>query len=196
MIKISPKRIRGHWDDGYALDFHTVRSDYVGDDEYGHPQFNTTRTPIGELLYRLKYSRDESVIEAIVTTAGGFVREKLWSIDLVTPVPPSRARSFQPVVALARRLAEDLKVAFCGGCVVKVRDIPELKNIFDFDERTRLLNGAFQVDRSKVEGKRILLFDDLYRAGATIDAVSSELRKSGKAVGIQALTLTMTRRRR
>jgi len=196
MIKIAPRKIKGNWDDGYALDFHTVTSDYVGDDEYGHPQYATTRTDMGELLYRLKYKRDTSVIDPIVTTAGNFVRAKPWQIDLLIPVPASRPRTFQPVVGLAKRLAEDLKVAFCGGCVAKVRDIPELKNIFDFAERTKLLNGAFQVDHAKVEGKHVLLFDDLYRSGATLNAVSSELRKSGKAASICALALTMTRRYR
>jgi predicted amidophosphoribosyltransferase len=127
MIKIAPRQIKGNWDDGYALDFHTVTSDYVGDDEYGHPQYATTRTDMGELLYRLKYKRDTSVIDPIVTTAGNFVRAKPWQIDLLIPVPASRPRTFQPVVALAKRLAEDLKVAFCGACVAKVRDIPELK---------------------------------------------------------------------
>lgn len=196
MIKISPNKIKGKWDDGYALDFHTVSSDYVGDDEYGRPQFATTRTAMGELLYRLKYGGDESIIEVIVTTASNFVRAKSWPIDLVIPVPASRSRTFQPVVALAKRLADDLKIAFCGGCVAKIKDIPELKDIFDFNKRAKLLSSAFQVDRSKVEGKHLLLFDDLYRSGATMNAVSSELRKSGKAARIYVLTLTMTRRYR
>jgi competence protein ComFC len=196
MIKISPKKIKGEWVDGYALDFHTAGSVYIGDDEYGHPQFDTTRTSIGELLYRLKYGGDESVIEPIVTTAGNFVRSRSWPIDLIIPVPASRSRPFQPVVALAKRLAEELKVAFCGGCVAKVKEIPELKNIFDFNERTKLLGSAFQVNHPKVKGKHVLLFDDLCRSGATINAVSSELKKLGKVASIYALTLTMTRRRR
>jgi len=196
MIKISPKKIKGKWDDGYALDFHTVSSDYVGDDEYGHPQFATTRTAIGELLYQLKYGQDRSAIEAIVTTIGNFVREKSWPIDLVIPVPASCYRPFQPVVALAKRLADNLNVTFCGGCVAKVKDIPELKNIFDFNKRTKLLSGIFQVDGPKIEGKHVLLFDDLYRSGATMNAVSSELKKSGNPARIYALTLTMTRRHR
>ena len=196
MIKIAPRRIKGTWNDGYALDFHTVSSQYLGDDEYGHPQYVTTRSGIGELLYRVKYKRDRSVIDPIVTTAANFVRGKSWPIDLVIPVPASRPRAFQPVVALAKGLAEDIKVGFCGGCVAKVKDIPELKNIFDFGERTKLLGNAFQVDRSKVEGKHVLLFDDLYRSGATLNAVSSELKKSGKAASIYVLALTMTRRYR
>jgi len=196
MIKISPRKIKGNWDNGYALDFHTVSSGYIGDDEYGHPQFETKRTAIGELLYQLKYGQDKSVIESIVTTTGNFVREKSWPIDLVIPVPASRYRSFQPVFALAKRLANNLNVTFCGGCVAKVKNIPELKGVFDFDERAKLLSGAFQVDRTNVKGKRILLFDDLYRSGATMNEVSSKLKDLGKAACIYVLVLTMTRRLR
>jgi len=117
MIKISPKSIKGQWDIGYALDFHTVKSDYIGDDEYGHPQFATSRTAIGELLYQLKYGKDKSVMEAIVSTAAGFVRCKSWPVDLVVPVPPSRYRRYQPVMAIAGQLAKALNIVFCGGCV-------------------------------------------------------------------------------
>ena len=194
MINISPMTITGQWNEGYALDFHTVRSDYVGDDEYGHPRFDTKRTPMGDLLYRLKYGNDRSVIEDIVTTVESFVRWKSWPLDLVIPVPPSRNRAFQPVVTLAKRLADALKVAYCGRCVTKVKDIPELKNIFDFDERTSLLTSAFRVDRPMIEGKHVLLFDDLYRSGATMNAVSSELRNPGKVASVFTLVLTMTRR--
>lgn len=196
MIEISTKKLRGQWDEGYALDFHTLSSTYVGDDEYGHPQFVTTRSAIGELLYRLKYGQDQSVVEAIVTTTRSFLQARSWPMDLIIPVPPSRYRKFQPVVALAQRLAEVLNVAFGGGCVAKVRNIPELKNVFDFDKRTQLLTSAFQVDRSLVAGKCVLLFDDLYRSGATMNAVSSELKRSGKAARVYALALTMTRRHR
>jgi len=196
MIKISPRRLKGPWDDGYALDFHTVSSIYVGDDEYGHPQFDTTRSAIGELLYRLKYGEDQSVIEAIATTACAFVTSKAWPIEIVVPIPASRYRRFQPVVAVAARMAQVLDVPFGDACVAKVRNIPELKNVFDFGKRAELLANAFQVGCPDVEGRRVMLFDDLYRSGATMNAVSSELKKSGKARGLYALALTMTRRYR
>jgi len=196
MVKISPKRLQGQWDEGFALDFHTISSTYVGDDEYGHPQFDTVRSAIGELLYQLKYGNDQSVMEAITATASSFVRSKSWCIDVVIPVPASRYRSFQPVVGLAKQLAEDLGVAFGGGHVVKTRNIPELKNVFDFDARAKLLADAFQVDRTKVEARHVLLFDDLYRSGATMNAVSHVLKASGKAAKVYVLALTMTRKHR
>jgi competence protein ComFC len=90
MAEIHPKGIRGNWKEGFSLDFHTLRSEYIGDDEYGHPQFETTRSEIGELLYRLKYKKDKSVLDEIVTTATEFIKLKNWALDLVVAVPPSR----------------------------------------------------------------------------------------------------------
>lgn len=192
MVKTSPKEIRGQWDAGYALDFHTVSSDFIGYDEYGHPKFDTKYTEVGELLYRLKSKKDKSVVEDIVKVVADFVWTKRWSIDLIISVPPSSARSFQPVIVLAKSLAEVLEVKYCSDCVKKIKDTPQLKNVFDAQERRKLLIGSFQSDRSKVQGKRVRLFDDLYRSGATMNEVASSLQKAG-ARNIYTLALTMTR---
>ena len=86
MVNINTKRIQGNWREGYALDYHTLRSEFLGYDGAGHPQFNTTRSEIGELLYRLKYRSDRSVTNAIVETAVQFIRS--WGIeaDVIIPV--------------------------------------------------------------------------------------------------------------
>jgi predicted amidophosphoribosyltransferase len=194
MITTSPKKISGRWDGGYALDYHTVSSNLIGHDEFGHPQFDTTRTEMGELLYRLKFGNDQSVIRDIVATAADFVRsKKTWSIDLVIAVPPSSTRNYQPVIVLAEKLAKSLGVEYCKDCVKKIKSTPQLKNVFGAEERKKLLAGVFQADRSRIQGKSILLFDDLFRSGATMNEVASLLKKSGRAKHIYAFALTRTR---
>jgi len=117
----------------------------------------------------------------------------LPKVDLIIPVPPSTPRPEQPVILLARAIGERLRVPVCEGCVAKVRDTPQLKNVFDFDERSRLLDGAFEVDLSMAKGKIVLLFDDLYRSGATLNAITTLLYDQGGAKDVLALTLTRTR---
>jgi len=73
MVEIHPKRIRGDWAEGFVLDDHTLRSEFIGHDEYGHPQFDTIRSETGELLYKLKYKKDKSVIGDIISTASEFI---------------------------------------------------------------------------------------------------------------------------
>jgi predicted amidophosphoribosyltransferase len=77
--------------------------------------------------------------------------------------------------------------------VTRVRDVPELKNIYDYNERARLLADPHQVDKAQVQGRKVLLFDDLYRSGATMNAISAALYDSGAAADVFALTITKTR---
>jgi competence protein ComFC len=63
MANFQPRQLFGKWKAGYALDVHTLSSVPIGSDEFGHMQFETTRSEIGELLYRLKYRSDQELGE-------------------------------------------------------------------------------------------------------------------------------------
>jgi len=193
MAKINPLKIPGRWHDGYALDLHTLKSVFLGNDEFGRPLFETTRSEIGELLYRLKYSADQTAIPELVQAAVGFIVGWKASPDALVPVPPSRARAVQPVLVLAKAMADDLKIEFVGDGVTRTKEIPELKNVYDYDERLRILADAHAVSGDKTRGKRILLFDDLYRSGATMNQIAKLLYDAGGASEVLALALTRTR---
>lgn len=81
-------------------------------------------------------------------------------------------------------------------CAIKVKETSELKRIFDFEQRMRILADVFEVRDPVVAGRTVLLFDDLYRSGATLNAVTRVLLEQGKARDVYALTLTITRRMR
>jgi predicted amidophosphoribosyltransferase len=179
-----------------VLDYHTVGSTYLGDDEYGHPVFDTKRTELGELLYRLKYRSDFSVVDEIAGAASEFYT--IWNpeAEIIIPVPPSRSgRTRQPVLVLTEEISKRIGIPVINNCVVKVKKIPELKNVYQYDERLRLLENAHTVDSSFVAGKKVLLFDDLYRSGATMNAISSVLYDQGKVADVCAFAITRTRSR-
>lgn len=197
MVPTSPIPLTGPWDEGFALDFHTVDSQYLGDDAYGHPQFETTRTPIGELLYKLKYRSDRSTVEALCQTAAEFIEDRGWDLNLIVPVPPSRSgRRFQPVPLLAKEIGRLLGWQSCPDCIIKTRETDELKVIYDYQKRLDQLKDAYSVATDKVMNQNVLLIDDLYRSGATLEAVGNVLREVGKARKVFALTFTQTRSNR
>ncbi len=195
MVNIRPMQIPGRWRAGYVLDYHTLSSTYLGDDEYGHAIFDTKRSEIGELLYRLKYRSDQSVINELVETAARFVRSWNPGVTILIPVPPSRVRADQPVHIIAERLGMSIGIPVDMNIIKRVIETPELKNVYNYDERIRLLNGSYKVDKSGIKGQKILLFDDLYRSGATMNAVTSALYDEGVAAEVYALALTRTRSR-
>jgi competence protein ComFC len=193
MVNVAPMKIPGRWRDGYALDHHTVSSTYLGDDEFGHAQFETKRSEVGELLYRLKYKSDASAVASIVETVAAFIASWKPGVDMIVPVPPSRPRASQPVLVLADALAKRRNLPCAPSCVTRTGDVPELKNVYDYNERTRLLAGAHSVDKAQAQGRKILLFDDLFRSGATMNAITAALYDDGGAADVFALTITKTR---
>jgi competence protein ComFC len=145
------------------------------------------------LLYRLKFQKDKSVVNEIVETVAQFV-QGTWRppISMIVPMPPSNIRAEQPVAILAEALAERLAWPV-RHAVTKIKKTEQLKDIYDYDERMRTLEGAFSADPSLLSEQRVLLFDDLCRSGATMSSVATALREQGKAMEVYALTLTRTR---
>jgi len=196
-VTISPLTILGRWQAGFALDYHIVSSTHIGDDEFGHPRFETKRTSLGELVYRLKNGADTSVTPDIVEAAVQFL--KRWSppVSGVIPVPPSNARRrVQPVPLIGKALAGTLDFEWLGGTVSKIRATPQLKDVLDLDKRTALLTGAFAADKERFKGKSVLLFDDLYRSGATMNSIADVLYDQAEVSAVYALTLTRTKVKR
>lgn len=192
--EINPRKLHGPWKDGYALDFHTLSSVFIGHDAYGRAQFDTKRSPVGELLYRLKYGNDRKAIPELIEAIMEFWASWKPSVDAVIPAPPSNlGRRNQPVIAIATGLAEALHVPVYTEALSKAKNTPELKNVFGYDERVEALEGVFSVSAEKTAGKGILLFDDLYRSGATAGTIAQVLNSAGKARAVYLLTLTRTR---
>ena len=78
--------------------------------------------------------------------------------------------------------------------VRKVKETTELKNIYDFNERLKLLENAYAIQQpTLLNGKTILLFDDLYRSGATMNAIAGALQTQGQVANVDAFALTKTR---
>jgi competence protein ComFC len=190
--KIKPMKLPATaWVEGYVLDYHTVSSTPTGDPYY---RFDTKRTELGELLYRLKYRGGGSAVVAdIVDTAQQFIGGWKPPIECVVPAPPSLARKTQPAVEVARELARRLRVPVFEDAVIKVKATPQMKNIDDWSERQRVLGEAIQAGPGDVKGKSILLFDDLIESGSTLRRAAEVLLKDGGARAIYALVLTRTK---
>jgi len=189
---VPPIRIAGPWDDGYALDLHTTGADFLGYDQFGHPQFDTHYTELGSLLYKLKYGSDPSGAARLATAATEFVR--VWKVnpEVVVPVPPSLRRARQPLIEVAQRLSTELDLPLDTESLTKTRETPQLKGVDDYATKRELLADAFSVQGTALNGRRILLFDDLYQSGATMNAITKTLRDAGVSA-VFALTLTRTR---
>ncbi len=107
-------------------------------------------------------------------------------------MPPSTARAIQPVIILANGIGNALGVRVID-CITTTRETTQLKDITSLQRRQELLDGLHAVDPIHTEGGNILLFDDLFRSGATMNAITDVLTRQGKAASVRAFTITRTR---
>lgn len=191
-MQLNPRPVRGSWDDGYTLDLHIRSSEFVGYNEYGHAQFESTRTELGEMLYRLKYKGDQSAVVPIARAAFDFVCKWNPGIDVIVPTPPNRTRAVQPLFQIADELGRLLSRPVDKTSVRKSKVTPELKNV-DYAKRLDLVGGAHSIEGDALRGRRILLLDDLYQSGATLNAIACLLKEAGGVTAVFALALTRAR---
>ena len=111
--------------------------------------------------------------------AAGDVRR--WRPDLLIPVPlhkkKQRIRGFNQSWYLASRIGKSFGIPAEESAVVKLRETKSQKKL-SAEERRNNLKEAFSV-RKPVSGKRILVVDDIYTTGSTMDAMAECLLRAG-----------------
>ena len=183
----------GNWKKGFAYDVHTLSSTYMGVDDYGHKQWDTTRSEMGELVYQLKYNGDKSVIEKIVDLLGRY--KGIKTMDAIIPIPATnKGRATQPVNEIAKELGKRVHVQVFYDVLEKKGGGQELKNIECPEERKKLLKEKMTLTKKHaLKDKNILLLDDLYRSGATLSVATDILYQQAKVKNVLVLTMTKTR---
>lgn len=187
--------LSGNWRVGKAFDLHTLFSVYIGDNEFGHPQFDNTYSEMGKLVHQLKYENDREAVGRIVELLNDV--DGIENFDFLIPAPSSNVRPRQPVDLIAEALGARRGVTVLTGFLKKASGGTQLKNVDDPAEREKLLKDAIKiVGTQDIACKAVLLVDDLYRSGATLNACSAILQEQAGAADVCVLTMTKTRSKR
>lgn len=112
------------------------------------------------------------------------LRQVEWPVEVIVPLPlhPRRLaqRGYNQADLLGRALAHKAHIPCAVGAVARVRDTASQVGL-SARERHDNVNGAFAVTAAWVVGKTVLLVDDVYTTGATLNACAEALRGAGAA---------------
>lgn len=105
----------------------------------------------------------------------------LCAPQVILPIPihreKRRQRGFNQAELVAKELGKLLKIPVDPGYLLRTQKTVPQKELTR-RERKENLKEAFQLRENAVVYDRVLLIDDIYTTGATIDAVSEILRKN------------------
>lgn len=120
--------------------------------------------------------------------------EFLEAADFLIPVPLHRLRllkrRFNQSALMVKYLAENLKIPFILNGLERVRSTP-VQGYLHAKDRKKNVKNAFRVPPDIIERirhKNIVLVDDVYTTGATVDECTKALLKNGAGT-VDVLTL-------
>ncbi len=193
-MNVNIKQLQGAWDLGYSLDKHTTSSTPIGYNTSGHMQFDTIRPEAGEALFQLKYRSDFSQVPLISQQLVTSFSDVFSSASFIIPMPPSKVRNKQPVIEIAKEFARLKGIPCYENLLVKTGVTPSMKDIATKEEKISTLMGAFTVYDILPQGLfDVLIIDDLFDTGSSLEAATNILRNYGKIGNIYVATVTRKR---
>jgi ComF family protein len=139
--------------------------------------------PLKSVLQRYKYNRDVGLAAPLARLLEQRNPFDIAEYDVLMPVPLHlsrlRWRGFNQALLLARRIARTRGASVDPFSLERTRATqPQVE--LDEQERRRNVARAFRVSRpAQVRDRRILLVDDVYTTGSTVDECSRVLLKAG-----------------
>jgi len=159
-----------------------------------YPGEDSSGNPLRQVVQKFKYGRKVSLGKPLGRLMARGCEEFLneCRFDAIIPVPlhPKRLRwrGFNQSVLLARQVSRAYGVAMDPFLLCRNKATPPQTELNE-EERRRNVRGAFALHpRRSVKGKRLLVVDDVYTSGATVNECSRTLRQAG-AKEVYVLTL-------
>jgi ComF family protein len=148
------------------------------------------------LVHDLKFHDRDDLTVLLAGWLAEAGRELLHEADLIVPVPLSRSRLLRRRFNQAARLGDDLSrrtgIAMDALSLVRVRSTASQVGL-SRAQREENVRGAFAVReerRDRIDGRHVVLIDDVVTTGATVSAATRALRRAG-AMRVDVLALAL-----
>lgn len=179
--------------DGYKNgDFHEDKTVYY---VKNYPVFiynEVTKTPILSLKYN----------GALQNTEGFkiIIRNRLKTLDLhqidgIIPIPmhkkKEKKRGFNQAYIIAEIVSKEIGKDIFNDVIIRNKNTTVQSDKSITDRYKNLENCFVCIDKDKIYGKTVLLIDDIFTSGSTINNTAKELIKNG-AKEVYSLTLSIT----
>lgn len=140
-----------------------------------------------DLALKLKYGTKPATALTMAKMMARHVRAEAYpdAGALLVPVPLHRwriwRRGYNQSALIASALSRATGVPEARSAIVRIRSTPPLKAM-NHGKRRDTVRGAFAIDedaKPRLQGRTILLVDDIYTTGSTANACAKALKKAG-----------------
>ncbi|MDP3710379.1 MAG: ComF family protein [bacterium] len=150
---------------------------------------------IKELIHHLKYNRVRGLAEILADLLKDYLQKyKIWlpKEALLIPIPlhktRQRERGFNQTELIAKVFTSETSLILAKDVLIKTK--PTKSQIeLSSEERRKNLSGVFTVSKpQEIQGKTIILLDDVKTTGTTLEEAATTLKSAG-AKRVWAMTV-------
>lgn len=138
---------------------------------------------VREAMLRFKFQGASGYSAAFGELLASEIEKSGIQTDCITWIPLSRKRLRKRGYDQARLLAEETAASLhmpCVSLLEKTRNNPAQSGVLNREERKRNVQGVYRFcGKEQIEGKKILLIDDILTTGATMEEAAKVLRLAG-----------------
>lgn len=150
---------------------------------------------VRESLWRFKYAGRQEYAQYYAMAAAERFGDKIrsWQAQALVPIPIHRKREqkrgYNQAGLFAKELSKRLAIPLLDNFMIRCKNTAPQKNLDD-RERQNNLKRAFKIYENDVKLDTLIIIDDIYTTGSTIDAAASVCKASGvKRVYFVALAI-------
>lgn len=160
---------------------------------------------VRNLIHRLKYdswSRLKSPVSVILKAylknlQFGISGNNFFKNYIVVPIPlhknRERKRGFNQAELIGRIIAEEYKLPLENKILIRAKETKSQAELKDWTQRKENMDSAFKIpEPAVIKNKNIILVDDIYTSGATVNEAVRILKSAG-VKKIVALVFAKTR---
>lgn len=149
---------------------------------------------IRKLIIQYKFNNKsylyKTFCEFIVKNKKAF--DFIKSYDIIIPVPmhnrKKALRGYNQSELIAKELAKTAKIKIFTDVLIKTKNNKVQSSLNKQDRKNNVKDVYKLVKKEKIYNKKVLIFDDIYTTGATIEACKKEILTANvKSVGILTL---------
>lgn len=150
---------------------------------------------VKKAIHKYKYGNRRGNGKAFAKELYQFYIENIsWDIDCITSVPlhpeKLKERSFNQSALIADILGIRLGISVDNYMLIRTKNTKPQKDLSDFDRILNVMDAFSICNLSSSSGKNILIVDDIYTTGSTINSCAKVLKNHG-AHNVYFLTLAI-----
>jgi len=147
-----------------------------------------------QAIHQLKYQNLKAISSSLAALLADYLLLTPLPGEAFVPVPLHprrlRERGYNQAALLAKELGKLMNLPVIMDCLIRVKEAKPQVRTTTVKERRENVTGAFVCRGDKINGKQIILIDDVCTSGATLKACATALKNNG-AISIWGLTMVM-----